>query len=292
MPPSFARRRSSPARHPELRFLLCGDGTTRENEALVGSIAACGLLDRFLLLGRRHDVPRVMSAIDVGTLSSSYGEAFPLAIARGDGERGAVRRDGFGDCADLVGDTGRVVPPATPRPWRARGTRSSRSAGTAAAGSGSPPASGSRPASASRTSRASTWGSTAGRWSAPGPERRRHAPGRRRGSARPCPPRKRTPGSRALPAGPSRSSSRAWAAAARSGSRASSRVSGRAPATTSPSSRSAPRRSTRTRSTRPSAACRSTSSATRAPWPRARSRRRGGCSCCAARSCACTRTSS
>jgi glycosyltransferase involved in cell wall biosynthesis len=55
-----------------------------------------------------------MNALDIGTLSSSYGEAFPLVI----GEAMAcgipcVVTD-VGDCGYLVGDTGRVVPSRDP----------------------------------------------------------------------------------------------------------------------------------------------------------------------------------
>jgi glycosyltransferase involved in cell wall biosynthesis len=111
------------ARRPEVRFVLCGEGAARENAELVRAIAERGVLDRFLLLGRRSDVPRVMNALDVATLSSAYGEAFPLAIgeAMSCGVPGVVTD--LGDCAHLVGDTGRVVPPRDPealaRAWEA-----------------------------------------------------------------------------------------------------------------------------------------------------------------------------
>jgi glycosyltransferase involved in cell wall biosynthesis len=73
-----------------------------------------GVRERFLLLGARGDMPRVLAALDLATLSSAYGEAFPLSI----GEAMAcgipsVVTD-LGDCAHLVGETGRVVPPRNP----------------------------------------------------------------------------------------------------------------------------------------------------------------------------------
>jgi glycosyltransferase involved in cell wall biosynthesis len=121
---SFVRAAALLARRrPEVRFLLCGDGTTVENRDLAGPLAESGVADRFLLLGRRHDVPRVMSAIDVGTLSSAYGEALPLAIAEAMACGAPCVVTDVGDCADLVGDTGRVVPPRDPealaRAWDA-----------------------------------------------------------------------------------------------------------------------------------------------------------------------------
>ena len=113
--PNFVRAAALLARHrPDVRFLLCGDGTTPENQGLAGAIAEHGLLDRFLLLGPRSDMPRILNALDVCTLSSAYGEAFPLAIgeAMACGVPCVVTE--LGDCAYLVGETGVVVPPRDP----------------------------------------------------------------------------------------------------------------------------------------------------------------------------------
>ncbi len=98
-------------RRTDVRFLLCGDGATPENGDLFRTISETGLPDRFLLLGRRRDVPRIMNAIDVGTLSSAYGEAFPLAIGEAMASGVPCVVTDLGDCAHLVGDTGRVVRP-------------------------------------------------------------------------------------------------------------------------------------------------------------------------------------
>ena len=107
-------------RRPEVRFLLCGEGVTRGNLELVRAIAERGVLDRFLLLGRRSDMPRIMNALDVCTLSSA-GEAFPLAIGEAMACGVPCVVTDVGDCAYLVGDTGRVVPPrdaeALARAW-------------------------------------------------------------------------------------------------------------------------------------------------------------------------------
>jgi glycosyltransferase involved in cell wall biosynthesis len=101
-------------RHSEARFLLCGTGATWENASLSGALAREGLRDRFLLLGRRNDVCRVMTALDVGTLSSAWGEAFPLAIGEAMACAIPCVVTDLGDCAELVGDTGWVVPPRDP----------------------------------------------------------------------------------------------------------------------------------------------------------------------------------
>jgi len=100
-------------REPDVRFLLCGEGATPDNHELVGAITRHGLVERVLLLGFRSDMPHILNGLDICTLSSAS-EAFPVAI----GEAMAcgipcVVTD-VGDCAYLVGDTGRVVPPRDP----------------------------------------------------------------------------------------------------------------------------------------------------------------------------------
>jgi glycosyltransferase involved in cell wall biosynthesis len=108
-------------RRPEARFLLCGGpgaegemGAVADNPTLAGPIREAGLADRFFLVGRRDDVPRVTRALDVGTLSSSYGEAFPLVIGEAMACGVPCAVTDVGDSGFLVGETGRVVPPRDP----------------------------------------------------------------------------------------------------------------------------------------------------------------------------------
>lgn len=108
------------ARAPDAHFVLCGAadadgiGITSENAQLTEWIDSAGLRSCFHLLGMRRDVPRLSAALDIASLSSSYGEAWPLTV----GEAMAcgipcVVTD-VGDSASIVGDTGRVVPPRDP----------------------------------------------------------------------------------------------------------------------------------------------------------------------------------
>jgi glycosyltransferase involved in cell wall biosynthesis len=127
--PNFIRAAASLAkRRPEVRFLLCGGpgvegamGATPDNRELVRPLQEAGLLDRFSLLGRRDDVPRVSRALDIGVLSSSYGEAFPLVIGEAMACGVPCVVTDVGDSGFLVADTGRVVPPrdseAMARAW-------------------------------------------------------------------------------------------------------------------------------------------------------------------------------
>ncbi len=112
--PNFVRAAALLARRrADVRFVLCGEGVSPDNQALVRLVAERGLLDRFLLLGRRSDMPRVMNALDLATLSS-VSEAFPVAIGEAMASGIPCVVTDVGDCADLVGGTGRVVPPRDP----------------------------------------------------------------------------------------------------------------------------------------------------------------------------------
>ncbi len=97
-------------RLPDCRFLLCGSSINWENKKLASWIETAGVSEWFHLLGEREDIPRLMAALDVATISS-HTEAFPNVI----GEAMAcgipcVVAD-VGDLAAIVGDTGVVLPP-------------------------------------------------------------------------------------------------------------------------------------------------------------------------------------
>ena len=100
--------------HPEAHFLLVGRGVDRHNQVLRKLIRELGLEDRTHLPGERSDMPRLMAALDVFTLSSSYGESFPNVIGEAMAcEVPCVVTD-VGDSRWIVGDTGRVVTPRDP----------------------------------------------------------------------------------------------------------------------------------------------------------------------------------
>jgi glycosyltransferase involved in cell wall biosynthesis len=98
---------------PDVHFVLCGLGVTRDNQQLVKWIADAGIQYRCHLLGERRDIPRLFSAIDIAT-SSSLSEAFPLSVGEAMACGTPCVVTNVGDSALMVGATGRVVAPGNP----------------------------------------------------------------------------------------------------------------------------------------------------------------------------------
>ncbi|MEA3397558.1 MAG: glycosyltransferase [Chloroflexota bacterium] len=94
----------------DVHFLLCGDDITWKNRKLSKWINEAGLPEHFHLLGRRNDVPRIMTALDIAS-SSSYGEGFPNVVGEAMTCGTPCVVTDVGDSALIVGDTGIVVPP-------------------------------------------------------------------------------------------------------------------------------------------------------------------------------------
>ena len=97
------------AGRPDVHFLLAGDGVTSENPALAEPIREHQLEGRVHLLGRRADVPRLFAALDLSALTSAY-EAFPNVLGEAMACAVPCVSTDVGDAAEIVGDTGVVVP--------------------------------------------------------------------------------------------------------------------------------------------------------------------------------------
>jgi glycosyltransferase involved in cell wall biosynthesis len=102
------------AKIPDVQFLLCGDDITWENRKLSKWIDEAGLPEHFHLLGRRNDIPKIMTALDISSSSSSYGEGFPNVVGEAMACGTPCVVTDVGDSALIVGKTGIVVPPGDP----------------------------------------------------------------------------------------------------------------------------------------------------------------------------------
>ncbi len=97
-----------------VQFLVLGRDVDKRVSGLIRLVETLGLTGRVTCLGERPDVEFFYPALDIASLSSSYGEGFPNVI----GEAMAccipcVVTD-VGDCRRLVGKTGIVVPAKDP----------------------------------------------------------------------------------------------------------------------------------------------------------------------------------
>lgn len=89
--------------------LMAGTNIDESNEELMQLIDKFNLNDKISLLGRRDDIPTVMSASDLFVLSS-IDEGFPNVVGEAMAcETPCVVTDA-GDSAYVVGDTGEIVP--------------------------------------------------------------------------------------------------------------------------------------------------------------------------------------
>lgn len=98
-------------KHPDVHFMLAGTEVDRNNPALTQLIEKLAISERIHLLGERTDMARLIAALDVNTLSSAYGEAFPLVVGEAMSCGVPCAVTDVGDSAWIVGNTGRVVPP-------------------------------------------------------------------------------------------------------------------------------------------------------------------------------------
>ena len=93
-----------------VHFLLCGEGITKENTSLMGWIAETDWQDRFHLLGRRSDMPRLTASLDLA-INASFGEAFPNVIGEAMACGVPCVATDVGDSAAIIAETGLIVPP-------------------------------------------------------------------------------------------------------------------------------------------------------------------------------------
>lgn len=91
-----------------VHFVLVGTGMTPTSD-LARTVAEV-LRPHVHWLGPRHDVPRITASLDIACLSSAWGEGFPNVLGEAMACEIVCVTTDIGDAAQIVGDTGRVVP--------------------------------------------------------------------------------------------------------------------------------------------------------------------------------------
>lgn len=92
----------------KFKMIMVGTDLDSSNEELLDLINKYGLEEYMILLGRRNDIPSLLSAADI-YISSSLGESFSNAIGEAMAcELPCIVTD-VGDSRLMVGDTGKVV---------------------------------------------------------------------------------------------------------------------------------------------------------------------------------------
>jgi glycosyltransferase involved in cell wall biosynthesis len=108
--------------YPQVNFVLIGSQITPDNPTLSALVDKLNLGNRVHLLGERQDIPQLVAGLDLFTLSSAFGEAFPGVIGEAMSCQIPCVVTNVGDSAYIVGDTGKVVPPKNPqamaKAWR------------------------------------------------------------------------------------------------------------------------------------------------------------------------------
>ena len=97
--------------HPDVQFVLCGDGVNWVNPSLSRLIEDLRLAERVHLLDQRQDMPRLTAALDIAVSSSCGVESFPNVIGEAMSCGVPCVATDVSDLLWIVGETGRVVPP-------------------------------------------------------------------------------------------------------------------------------------------------------------------------------------
>jgi len=112
---TFLKAASLLARENEaVHFILVGKGMVPQNPQLTAFVDH-HLENRVHFLGIRDDMPRLMAALDAVSSSSLFGEGFSNTVGEAMSCGVPCVVTDVGDSAQIVGDTGIVVPPEEPK---------------------------------------------------------------------------------------------------------------------------------------------------------------------------------
>ena len=98
---------------PEVHFVLAGAGVDPDNTVLVQDILRRAMTDRVHLLGARTDVPHITAGLDIA-VCASLAEGFPNVVGEAMSSGVPCVVTGVGDCPEIIGATGALVPPRDP----------------------------------------------------------------------------------------------------------------------------------------------------------------------------------
>jgi len=104
---AFAELRNS---YSNWTLHLVGEGVSESNQDLVADIARLGLADHVILVGPVNEPADVYKMLDFHVLPSLYGEGFPNVVAESMMAGVPNIVTDVGDSAEIVADTGWVVP--------------------------------------------------------------------------------------------------------------------------------------------------------------------------------------
>ncbi|MBU6349328.1 MAG: glycosyltransferase, partial [Chloroflexi bacterium] len=90
-------------------FVLAGQDVTQDNRELRKLIAQTNLAGKIFLLGKRTDIPRILASLDLLT-SSSVSEGFPNVVVEAMACSIPCVVTNVGDSAEIVAESGWVVP--------------------------------------------------------------------------------------------------------------------------------------------------------------------------------------
>jgi glycosyltransferase involved in cell wall biosynthesis len=96
-----------------LHFILAGKDVDDGNPAIAAMLDRHGLRGRVTLLGEVERMSNFFNALDLETLCSSRGEGFPNVVGEAMACGIPCVVSDIGDSADIVGDTGVVIPPSS-----------------------------------------------------------------------------------------------------------------------------------------------------------------------------------